>query len=809
MASERHVVLVADRGPEAEPIAEALRRADLSVVTCDVVALPERVTRIVPIAVLVDAEQPHAETVLERLVAQEGLPALPAMAMVGAPDNGPRLGLPMGTRVRWWARPVEPSEVVAFLLDRVSRALGEATDTPSSVGSMPLANESDAFLMSDFPALAGLPEVESILPELTHGGPASSRAGALSPEIEAMLDAATQRVDEQPGEPLEVGEEARIMVPPEMMSGVEDLLVGDDESPATRGGMRLAHLLDPVAGVDDDAREAKTASEIPASTRHEAASDAPQGTHAQEPRTNNQEQQTTIKGDSDTIFKVDGPPQFPPPTRPEEPPAPEVDSGRASVGSRPPDVPTALRSEPTQARPPVPYPRSPSAPPDAGTGPRSRAGPGVRFTPRADVPDPSSARDASQTTPPPVTASGNRFSTRPPAPQRQEPSPPVAGQPVSSRVSPMTRPAISEPPPRTTLGGPFSGPERQPSSGRTDQGDPFLILARAVRERATGALAFDDGDERWSRRILLREGDLTNAASDEADDALVRYLVSRGDLAPEVARAGPKLPQSGRHAAAALIARGILEQDELWSSLRAHAEWLVARILQSGPKAVRLESAPPERLRAEPNVFGGAAGAEIYVDAVRRVLTPEAALQRLGGLGVRVSGGPRLELMVETALGESDTATIRNADGKTVGDLLAARGPDFGSLLYALVCLEVAKLDSIPGPRAAAQPEPTFDPLDAEAVRQRVQARLALVEEADYFTLLGLTSAATTYEIKRAFVDLRRSFEPSRLLTPATADLSDEVNLILEVLEEAYEVLREPCRRRRYQRALEAVAPTG
>lgn len=830
MASDRQVVLVADRGPEAAPIAEALRRADLAVVTCDVVALPERVTRIDPIAMLVDAEQPHAEAVLERLVEQEGRRGLPAMAIVGSPGRGPRLGLASGARVRWWSRPIEPSQVVAFLLERVSRALGERTDIPSSVGSMPLASESDAMLMSDFPALAGLPEVESILPELTHGGAASSRAGALSPEIEALLDAAAQRVEGQPGEPNEVGEEPRVLVPPEMMNAVDDLLAGEEESPATRGGMNLAELLDPMLGTPprDDAREMKTASEIPMSSRREGASEPPPGTQAQEPRTANQEQQTVIKGDSDTFFKVEGPPQFPPPTRPESPhetpdgeePRPTapgdlepgwagpVPPGQSYVDPEPagsfPGGASGSRGAPSGPRPPVPYPRSPSAPP----APSSGTGIGMRFAHAVDPVDPPSTRDASPSTPPPSTSSGHRFSTRPP--DAAQPSAGFIGsRPVSSGVSPATRPGMSEPPPHTSFGGPFAGGEPMPASGRAEQGDPFLMLARAVRDRATGALAFDDGDGRWPRRILLREGDLTNAASDEADDALVRYLVSRGDLAPEVARAGPKLPQSGRHAAAALIARGILEQDELWSTLRAHAEWLVARILQSGPKAVRLESAPPERLRAEPNVFGGAAGAEIYVDAVRRVLPPEAALQRLGGLGARLRAGTRGELMVETALGETETGAIRAADGKTIGDLLAVRGPDFGSLLYALVCLEVLELDAIPGPRAAEPPEPTFDPLDAEAVRQRVQARLSLVREADYFTLLGVNSAATPYEIKRAFLKLRRNFEPTRLLTPATADLADDLQLILDVLEEAYEVLREPGRRRRYQRALEAAAPTG
>jgi hypothetical protein len=363
-------------------------------------------------------------------------------------------------------------------------------------------------------------------------------------------------------------------------------------------------------------------------------------------------------------------------------------------------------------------------------------------------------------------------------------------------------------PPLTTLGS-FARDQRLPESGQPEQGDPFLMLARAVRNRATGALAFDAGEGRWARRILLREGDVTNASSEETEDALIRYLVARGDLAPEVARAGPKLPQSGRHAAAALIARGILEQDELWSTLRAHAEWLVVRILSTGPMAVRLESSPPERLRAEPNVFGGAAGAEVFVDAVRRVVSPEDAIRRLGGPGVRILGGTRTELMVETALSEADLAIVRAADGRTVAELLEQRGPDFASLLFALRCLDVIDLDQVPAPGAAVPSEPSFDPLDADAIRQRVQARLALVQEADYFSLLGLTSAATPYEIRRAFVTLRRSFDPSRLLTAATADLADDVQLIVEVLEEAYEVLRDTRRRQRYRRALEASAPTG
>ena len=62
------------------------------------------------------------------------------------------------------------------------------------------------------------------------------------------------------------------------------------------------------------------------------------------------------------------------------------------------------------------------------------------------------------------------------------------------------------------------------------------------------------------------------------------------------------------------------------------------------------------------------------------------------------------------------------------------------------------------------------------------------MHEPDYFALLGVQPNATNYDIRRAYLDLRRIFEPNRLLTAATADLHDDVVLIVDVIEEAYQV---------------------
>jgi curved DNA-binding protein CbpA len=63
---------------------------------------------------------------------------------------------------------------------------------------------------------------------------------------------------------------------------------------------------------------------------------------------------------------------------------------------------------------------------------------------------------------------------------------------------------------------------------------------------------------------------------------------------------------------------------------------------------------------------------------------------------------------------------------------------------------------------------------------------------------------ATGYEVRRAYLDLRKAFEPSRLLTPGLIDLAEDVRRIASVLEEAYEILGDNARRERYRRAIDA-----
>ncbi len=340
------------------------------------------------------------------------------------------------------------------------------------------------------------------------------------------------------------------------------------------------------------------------------------------------------------------------------------------------------------------------------------------------------------------------------------------------------------------------------------KGDAPRYVARAIATRLTGSLAIESPE--GVRRAIVREGDLVTVASTAEDESLLAFLGVRGELPREtVRRLAPKFPGFGRHAGAALVAHGYLRQEQLWPVLRAHAEWILGRALQAQTGTAFHEGEAPDRLRAEPGVFGGSTGAEVLVEVLRRVVPPADALERIGGAASRLDEGERIALLTECALDARELELIAQARGHAVSQLLeAAPDTDIATVLYALSLLGVVSVPRAIGGADAPDGDANqagVDAIDEEAIRARVNARLEVVNEGDYFQLLGVAHDATGYEIRRAFLELRRAFEPSRLLTPQVADLADDVKKIVAVLEEAYDILRDAPRRERYRRAIDAV----
>lgn len=403
---------------------------------------------------------------------------------------------------------------------------------------------------------------------------------------------------------------------------------------------------------------------------------------------------------------------------------------------------------------------------------------------------------------PPLGLASQRSFTRenesePPLPNGPSTAP--AGRRSAAETAPQ--PTIPRaPPPSVALSSePFDGPATwQPAP-------PMEALAAAIRQRQSCVLAQETAG--GVRRVLLRDGDFLTLTSSSEAESLVVYLEERGDLRPGSSASLGAVPKFGRHAGAALIARGHLRQDDLWPVLRAHAEWLLARVLSSTTSLV-LDPNVPAKLLEEPAVFGGAAGAEVYLDVLRRVLEPADAYRRLGSGDSTLDYGAERALLAETALSVDLERAVQHAVGQPIART-KEKNPSVLVVLYGLTELGVltkgGQPEAVPAepPRNLSQQSAE---MDDEAFEALVEARRALVDDSDYFVILGVPRSATGYEIDRAREQLKRELDSARL-TGRTAHLRPDLDLVLHIVDEAHLVLSDEVRRERYKRALEMVPP--
>jgi hypothetical protein len=803
-------ILIADPSPEGAAIADALRMRGFIVIELAPSLLDTRAIAESPRAVVVDIDHVGAIEAVERL-REQSVGAPPEVFFLGDPVRAAELGATRASG-RAYARPVDVEAVVEAIaliaqLGLERDGLGTAPPPPPSFPPRRRSAPPMGHPSSDAPS--SLDEVPSgdafdVAAMLDDGGGHLARMlpTELSPELAMLLDAAEQRVLAA-GHPSSIpasAEELDILLSAEQLAVLDEPIDPDEELGGTGSGVGTAA---------PPGMKRPTTSESPSLSRGPLDSEVPPRTVV--PAVEEVQNPTT----SASRRAPASDPASPRPSQPTYIPTLDtfpVTEQIAAISRRSP-FPVTEQMAAISRRSPFPTTEQMAVVSQRSPFPTTEQM--AAISQRSPFPTTEQLAAVPRLNSFPVTeqmAAVSRRMERDPAPSVRMPAaPPSVAVPSYGAPSVAAKSVVSTAKGLTPISTPMPTP---PANARiTDlsptvllhEGDALRGLGRAVAARVTGSIAV--GPESGVRRIVLRDGDVVTAASALEDETLVAFLTARGDLQRDAAaRVGAKLAAGGRHAGAALIAHGYLGQDDLWPVLRAHAEWIIGRALLETTGAFELEAEPPGRLKAEPGVFGGAAGAEVLVEAIRRVIPPDAALQRLGGRLARVADGARRALLSECALRREEEEAVRLAPGRTLGEITEGAPPELFNVFYALVALGV--LDVLTPVVSIVTASPTeADPLDEEAIRQRVRARMALVEDGDYFALLGVDRSATAYEIRRAYLELRRAFEPARVLTGQTADLAMDVKTIVEVLDEAYEILKEPHRRERYRKAIEAGPP--
>src|SRR5262249_56990140 len=89
----------------------------------------------------------------------------------------------------------------------------------------------------------------------------------------------------------------------------------------------------------------------------------------------------------------------------------------------------------------------------------------------------------------------------------------------------------------------------------------------------------------------------------------------------------------------------------------------------------------------------------------------------------------------------------------------------------------------------------------AEGRRREIQELFDGIRTKDHFEILGIPRSANADEVKEAYFRLARPCHPDATLDPSLEDLRGKRNAVFIRLGEAYETLRNPASRGRYENA--------
>jgi len=367
------------------------------------------------------------------------------------------------------------------------------------------------------------------------------------------------------------------------------------------------------------------------------------------------------------------------------------------------------------------------------------------------------------------------------------------------------------------------------------------VLPGLLRElyvgRKSGMLALHRGPDR--RGFRFRNGHIVHADTSVREDRMGEVLVRHGRLtAPDLKRAIGFAVRDNKRLGTVLVELGLLPADQIEDALALHVHEILAKVFSwsDGTYEFSVEQA------TDP-VVGDTTlkvtTAELILEAARSVTDPDVVRYNLGDIDrvLGLASDPLLRFQRVT-LTPADGYVLSRVDGtlsaREIVAMISLPREETQKSLFAL--LSTGMIEYLPVPpkarpadakkrpapvQMAAAPAPELPlvllrppPTAAEAAAQTAEhaaaahddpRRMEILEaftglkHHTHFQVLRLERTATEAQVKEAYFRLARRFHPDVHHDPALADLRDKIEAIFVRLGEAYEVLRNPRIRAKYE----------
>jgi len=369
-------------------------------------------------------------------------------------------------------------------------------------------------------------------------------------------------------------------------------------------------------------------------------------------------------------------------------------------------------------------------------------------------------------------------------------------------------------------GGAEGGTPAPVESGKIVDSDVASLLGRIYLQRLTGRLVLRR--DAVEKVIFFERGAPILGTSSDSDDRLGEMLVRQGRLTPaQLAQASAAAPRAERRLGVVLVELGYIKPTELSVVVRRHFEEIIH-------SAFAWESGEWSLGPGQPNqeiVLLDEHPAAIILAGVRRKYGAARLSRCLGGgqqVFRRSTAASAIDVLARMAMASEERAIVELFDGtRTLDDVRAAAGVReevASGLAWTLSVL--GQLDRVDDRAAEPQRAPSRArngtgvhevdgaraAAERAALRARILARYALVEEGDYFEILDLSRGAADGDIRAAHDRLMSELAPTSLDAGLVTELGAELRAIRAALDEALRVLGEPSMRARYEGHLPAAA---
>ncbi|HEY8147464.1 MAG TPA: DnaJ domain-containing protein, partial [Vicinamibacteria bacterium] len=368
----------------------------------------------------------------------------------------------------------------------------------------------------------------------------------------------------------------------------------------------------------------------------------------------------------------------------------------------------------------------------------------------------------------------------------------------------------------------------------------------------TGHLHFTRPKQWRSLRFL--KGQILHATSDvegeHLGDVLVRYgLLAQGDLD----RARVVVLSERKKLGTVLDSMGLMAKEELESSIKLHVREVLFNVTEMPDVKFSFEELGEDTFLEE-ELQSRVAPGEMILEAARRIQEPAIVTAVLGDIDrvIAPASHPMLGAQKLT-LTPTDGFVLSRVDGtltaREIFHLTPLPAEDTERSLFALLCTGAVEyrapsarssprsgtrhatgsgsaavppspppsvvVPNAPAPAAPAtapSPSPRTDPAASEAPRRaaaefrrrEIQDLHDGLRSRDHFEMLGITRSATADEVKDAYFRLARPYHPDAPLDASLEDLREKRSAVFIRLSEAYEVLRNPTSRQRYETSFQA-----